>query len=183
MENVLMFQIFIQLIGIIGLLIALLSFQKEKRGSILAYLIVAQVIFVLHFALLGAWIGAVMNAISALRSYISSQRMTKKWCSSNLWLYFFIIISWISGLFIWKSILSILPIIAMTIDSYATWNKNPKFIRLLTAIPRPLWFIYNYSVLSYAGMLSETMGFISIIAGIIRFDICKGRQHKNFLTE
>ena len=74
-----------------------------------------------------------------------------------------------------------LPILAMTIDSFAVWNKKTQYIRLLMLIPRPLWFVYNYTVVSYAGMVTEIFVLFSILIGIIRFDILATRKTQNRL--
>ena len=80
---------------------------------------------------------------------------------------------WVFGIVTWSGYFSILPILAMTIDSFAVWNKKTRNIRLLMMVPRPLWFIYNLIVSSYAGMITEVFVFFSLLVGIIRFDIIR----------
>ena len=56
-------QIIIQGVGYVALLFSILSFQKNKRSSILLYLIIANILFSLHFSLLHAWTGAAMSVL------------------------------------------------------------------------------------------------------------------------
>lgn len=168
-----MTQVNAQLIGIVALLFILFSFQKNKKYSILLFLVIAQVLFTLHFGLLGAWTGAAMNGVAAIRTYIFNQRGTKSWSNNKFWLYMFILLFWASGIITWKGWYSLLPILAMTVDSFAVWNKKTSNIRLIMLIPRPLWFIYNFTVGSYAGMITEVFVLLSIVVGVIRFDIIR----------
>lgn len=170
-----MIQIIAQSIGFIALALVFLSYQFNKRSTILLFLILVQILFVIHYGLLGAWIGSAMNLVSAIRTYIFKQRENHSWANQRFWPYLFMSISWLSGIFTWNSLLCILPIIAMTIDTWVAWTLKPKTIRFLTLIPRPMWFIYDITVHSYPGLIGETVTFVSVLIGIIRFDIL----HKN----
>src|SRR3989338_4435143 len=174
-----MIQLIAQGIGFLALLFVLLSFQKNKRYLILLFMLVAQILFTIHFGLLGAWTGAAMNGIAGLRTYIFNQRETKTCSNNQFWLYLFVVLFWVFGIVTWNGYYSILPILAMTIDSSAVWNKKTQYIRLLMLIPRPLWFLYNYTVVSYAGMITEIFVLFSILVGIIRFDILATRKKQN----
>jgi hypothetical protein len=166
-----------QLIGFIGLLISFISFQFNKRSKILLLQIVVQCLFIIHYALLGAWVGSIMNAISAVRTVIFHQRETQSWANQRYWPIIFILIGLISGILTWKNYLSILPIIAMTFDTYASWSLKSKTIRFLYIVPRPMWFIYDLTVRSYPGLIGETSAFISVLIAILRFDIFH-KSHK-----
>jgi len=164
---------YIQFIGLLGLLLVILSFQQKERGRILTLLYLAQILFTVHFSLLGAWTGAVMNGISAVRTFLFSQKDKFKFIDNPLLLYFFTVIAWIAGIMVWKNIYGILPIIAMTFDNYAVWHKKASKIRLFMIIPRPFWFIYNLNAGSIAGILSELFVFLSVAVCIIRYDLRK----------
>ena len=174
-----MTQFIAQTIGIIALLFVLLSFQKNSRYLILLFLIIAQILFTIHFGLLGAWTGAAMNGVAAIRTYIFNQRESKQWSNKQVWLYLFVVLFWVFGIVTWSGYYSILPILAMTIDSFAVWNKETKSIRMFMLIPRPLWLTYNFTVGSYAGMITEIFVLFSILIGIIRFDIFAKRKTQN----
>lgn len=165
-------QFIVQGIGFIAFLLVVVSFQLNNRKQILTLLFLVTVLFTIHFALLGAWVGSAMNLIAAIRNFFFIHN-EKKWARSKLWLYVFITLFWIAGILTFKSPLSILPIIAMTIDSFVVWSSKTKTIRFGILIPRPLWFIYNYSVSSYPGMFVEVFVTLSILIGIFRFDIPK----------
>lgn len=168
----------IQVIGFIALGFGLLAFQKKQRGKILLFLIFGQCLFTLHFFLLRAWTGAAMNGIAAVRTFVFNNKENQKWAKSRFWPFIFILCFWVVGLFSWQGYYSLLPVLAMTAESFAVWLDEPKKIRQFMLIPRPLWFTYNVIVHSYAGIVAEILVFISIIISIIRFDILNKKSSR-----
>ncbi len=170
-------QVITQGIGYIALLFIILSFQNKKRVNILIVMLIGLVLFVVHYILLGAWTGAVMNLIEAGVVYVSHQKETKSWAKKNFWLYLFLALFVIAGFFTYKNFVGTLPVLAQIIGTVAIWQKSEKTTRLMLLGPRPLWFIYNFAVGSFAGMAAEIFIFLSVVTGIIRFDIL-GKKSK-----
>ena len=164
-------QILIQGIGFLALFFVILSVQKKERTSLLFIMLIGLLLFVVHFSLLKAWTGALMNLVEAGVVFVSYKRETTLWAKKSFWPYVFAIVYIIAGLLTVKNISDILPIIAQIVGAVAVWQKNPRIIRYLMLVPRPLWFIYNFIVGSYAGMATEVFIFISVIIGIVRFDV------------
>jgi len=164
MEN-----LFAQLIGFIALGFSIAIFQFNNRKSMLYLQLISAFLFGIHFAMLNAWTGALMNFINCFRCYVFANN-EKKWAKSNLWLYLFLSLFWISGILSWQSWYSILPIVGMTAGTIAFWMKNTTKIRFISLISPPSWFTHNFIVNSYSGMLGEIFIFISTITGIWRFD-------------
>lgn len=162
--------VIIQVIGYVALLFVVLSPQFNKRGTILLSLIIGVLLFVLHYSLLHAWTGAAMNAIEAIVVYVSYQKDTKTWAKHTYWLYTFILLFFLIGILTGVNTINLLPIVAQIIATIAVWQKKPRLIRLISLPPRPLWFLYNFMVGSYPGMIAEVFILISILTGIIRFD-------------
>ena len=57
-------------IGIIGLLFAVISFQKNSSKGILLFQILASTAFILHFLLIGAYTGSALNFIGVVRNLL-----------------------------------------------------------------------------------------------------------------
>lgn len=161
-----------QIIGFIGAFTYFLVFQMKKRSSILAINILAGLIFVVHFSLIGAYTGAAMNVVCALRCtiYYFSDR---KWAKSKAWLAIFIGVSVVLGVLTWGDIYSVFPLMAMVITSISFWLKKESHIRLLTLPTQPGWMIYNIHNNSISGLLTDIVIFSSILIAIIRYDIIK----------
>lgn len=163
----------IQGIGYLALCFVIFSFQKKKRETLLLVMLAGLLIFVVHFSLLGAWTGALMNFVEAGVVFVAYKRETDNWAKHRVWPYIFIGLYVVTGLITFKTLSDILPVVAQSFGAIAVWQKNPRTIRFLMLIPRPLWFVYNFIVGSYAGMAAEVFILVSVIVGIIRFDILK----------
>lgn len=167
-----------QIIGYLALLFVILSFQKNRRIKILLIMLIGLALWVVHYSLLGAWTGSLMNLIEAITVFVAYKKEKSKWAKNKTWLYVFISAFIIVGAITYSSIIDLMPIIAQIFGTIAVYQKNPKIIRLIMIIPRPLWFTYNLMVGSYAGMAAEVLIFLSVIIGILRFDILKKKELK-----
>lgn len=166
-------QIIAQGVGYLALLFAILSFQKNQRVAILLFTLVSVSLFVVHYFLLNAWTGALMNLIEVGVVFVAYQKETKMWAQHKLWPYFFSFCFIGAGILTSTTYMGSLPVIAQIFGIVAVWQNNPKAIRFIMLVPRPLWFIYNFTVGSYAGMATEIFIFLSVAVGITRFDILK----------
>jgi hypothetical protein len=166
-------QLIVQIIGFVGLLFIVVSFQKDRKSFTLISQIIAGLFFTAHFFLLKAWTGAAMNSLGAVRAYVFNIKESKKWLNKKIVMYSFISFFWVVGLLSWQNHLSILPIVSVTLECFALWNKNTKYMRWLFLSARPPWIIYNFFVGSYAGLATEAFIVCSLIIAITRFDILK----------
>lgn len=114
-----------------------------------------------------------MNLIEAGVVFVAYKRENDQWAKNKFWPYIFIGLYIIAGLLTTKTLTDFLPIIGQSFGAIAVWQKNPRTIRFLMLLPRPLWFIYNFIVGSYAGMTAEIFILVSVLIGIIRFDILR----------
>lgn len=165
--------VFIQIIGFIGLLFVVISFQKDRRQFTLISQMISALFFTAHFSLLNAYSGAAMNGISAARAYVFNLRDSKQWIDKKLVMYLFIGFFWSAGLLTWQNYFSVLPIISMTLECFALWNKNTRYMRWLFLAARPTWIIYDVLVGSYAGLATEAFIVGSVVTAIIRFDVLR----------
>ena len=170
-------QVIIQGVGFVALLFVIVSFQKKERGSLLFTMLVGLVLFVVHYLLLNAWTGALLNLVEAGVVYVSYKKESTSWARQKFWLYIFVLLFVVSGLVVSRTLIDLLPVIAQIIGVIGVWRNDPREIRFIMLVPRPLWFLYNLSIGSYAGMATEVFIFLSLVIGIFRFDIF-GRSKK-----
>ncbi len=161
-----------QAIGFAGLILAILSFQKKERNGILFFQIMASLAYFVHFLLLGAVTGAIMNLLGATRNYIFSNQ-EKGWAGKPFWLYLFIAVYVLAAALTWKGPYSLLPMAGMIVGTVSFWIKDPKVTRLVFLLSPPCWFMYNLISGSIPGMATEIFTAASILVGIIRFDLRK----------
>lgn len=161
-----------QIIGAVGLLCAVLSFQQRTHRLIVVFQILSCSAFCVHFTLLGAYTGAILNLIGVLRSIVFVNK-GKRWADSKIWLVVFCGMSIAVGVATWNNIFSALPIAGMICTTVAFWVKTPKYVRLIAFPSSPLWLIYNLINNSYAGVITEVVNMCSIITAMIRLDYRK----------
>ena len=73
------------------------------------------------------------------------------------------------GYFTYETMLSLLPICAMIISSFVTWNPKTQQLRALTLPTSAMWLVYNFVGGSVVAVGAEIMSEISIVIGLIRF--------------
>jgi len=166
-------------IGFVGLVFAIISFQNNKRNLILVFLGMAQMCFIAHFALLEVWPAFAVNIVGVVRTFSFLLRGKKKWMDKNTLMYVFVGLFCIAGALSWNGWLSLLPIMAMIVETIGLWKKNPRLIRSIVIVPRPLWITYNIIHHSYAGVMTEVFVIISLLTAIVRFDILPRIRQKN----
>jgi len=176
--NVLLSPLFIQLIGVGAIISIIWSFQQKKRSAILFFLSIGQVLFSIHYGLLGAWTAVAINVIGIVRGIVFYYKPRYHWAQQPIWAVLFIVAFWIGGFMTWAGWHSVLPLLAMTIETIGVWRNDPKQMRWFLLATRPLFFAYSLIVGSYAGMVADVVFSISIITGMVRFD----RNSKNEYT-
>lgn len=169
----------VQIIGLIALAIAVLSFQQKTRKGILLFQCFSTALFCIHFAMLGpdGYIGSAINFLSGVRSVIYYNK-DKKWAKSMLWPIGFLIVFTLVTIFTiiytdggipWY--LKLLPLLGAYVYTIVTYIDSPRVIRRTLWLSSVAWIIYNINAGSVGGVITEILALISNAVAIIRFDI------------
>lgn len=164
----------IDLLGILGIIAAVVAFQCKKHSGVLGFRTANEVFFGIQFLLLGAWTGVAMNTVGSIRNIIFASKVkggrpTKKMVA--LFSLFFLVF----GIVTWEGAKSLLVIPAKIISTAAYGNPNLLLVRLLILLTSTAWLIYDLFSGSYAGVVCEVLTQISIYIAIFRYHI----PHKN----
>ncbi len=165
-------RILAQIVGIIALTCAVISFQQNAHRRILVFQLISGVIFVIHFLMLNAYTGAILNLVAVMRSVVFVNK-GKSWADNKIWLVIFCLLSVAVGFFTWNGFATLLPIGGMICTTVAFWVKSPKRVRLIAFPSSPLWLVYNVLNNSFAGIITEIINMCSIIVAMFRFDYKK----------
>lgn len=168
-----------QIIGYIATVICIFSFQSKTQKGIVVMQTFSCSLFAIHFYLIGAYSGALLNCICAVRAIIFTFRH-KKWAGSVIWVYVFSILSF-ACYFITVFLLTpertiktyfieLLPVLGNVATTIATRLENAKLVRKYAFIASPLWLIYNGIMGSIGGVITEAFNILSIITAMIRLD-------------
>lgn len=170
-----LFNIFVQLIGVMGIIFSILSFQCKKHKPLMLLRTANELFFALQYILLGANTGAAMNIIGCSRNLIFA-KMVEKGKSTVKMRVAFSVIFLMFSIFTWSGFKSILVGIAKVISTFAYGSASTGIVRVLIFITSISWFVYNVIVGSYAGCVCEFLTMCSIVVGIIRIDIPKKKM-------
>lgn len=166
----------IQLIGFVPTLLIVLAQQRGERRLLLKAQFTASAIWIVHYALLGAYTGAAINALGLVRATVCYYN-DRRWARSRVWLALFVLLYAASPLLTWDGWYCLLLGLAMVLTTVALWVRSMTVNRLLFLINSPLVLVYNLFAHSYSCAVIEAAAFVSFAAAVWRFDI-----HPKLLT-
>lgn len=175
-------RILTQMISIVAMAIALLSFQQKKQRRILLLQFCSSTLFAVHFYMLGAVTGCLLNLIGIVRAAVFANR-GKKWADHIAWPFLFcasFVAVYLVNFFVLKLpittanlLIQLLPTLGMFSTTISFRMKKAAQVRLFSLVSSPLWFAYNAINGSIGGMLTEVFVMVSILVGMLRLDIKK----------
>lgn len=161
-----------QCIGIIALTFNVIASLGKTRKQILIGQLLGPVFFAVHFFLLAAYVGALVNLIVLLRTIIFQR--TKH---SIFWLVLFIGALVCVLTFTSKGLITAFPVLGTMIGTYALWRDNPAAIRFFFVLSAIIWVPYTILVNSYAGLVNQIIVSVALLIGIYRLDAGWVQKH------
>jgi hypothetical protein len=174
------FAIFVQCIGFVAMAFGIGSYQAKKRSTIILIQTAGCLLWATQFILLGQWTGAILNLISILRGVIYAEKEKLAW-ARTLWVPgFFAAAYTVAGILTVPGMLtgtvtlpdfflSLLPVCAMILSSFALYVTRENLIRILCFFCSPPWLIYDLIVGSVAGACTEGFVMVSILIALILY--------------
>ena len=151
----------IQLIGVLAFIVLVASYYRKDTNKILAFHILAFILYCLHYFLLGANTGVLICFYELIRDSLYLKTDADKY------IFFGSIPICIFGTFLmYKSYIDILPLLSSIIDGY-TLTKNKKIVIIGAVISYSAWVIYNINVGSYSGVVTEGILVLSNLSILI----------------
>ncbi len=160
-------EIAIQAIGFVALGCEIASVQFKKRHMILAVYMASALLFAIHFMLLGAGTGALLNLVSAGRAVIFGHYSNRRRPLWPLWVVIAAVV--VVSVVTFRGWISFLPMTAMVISSVALWQRDENAMRRLLLTTVPLWLVFSVLFGSYAGVLDECIVAVSLMVALTRY--------------
>lgn len=158
-----------QFIGLIGLILLIISFQKNDKKNLLKFQILSTFFIAIQYILLNAMSGFYMNIAMCIRNIIFSHNNNIK----NKYLIFIIVIMLSLSLLSYKEPISILPCIGSILYTIALAKYSLKTVRIVNIISCTLYIIYNIKFLAIAGLLATIIELTTTLYATYKFDIKK----------
>ncbi len=162
------------IVGILGLIPFLLSFQLKKRSNIILANLISRILFILQYILLGAYAGAAYDFIGLISSVIA-RRKEKPFIAKYQTAIIIIInaLLIVAGIALYKNIYSILGLLGIIFEVAAMWPTKERNIRIISFISAPFWLVFNLASRAYASVPGNILAMISIGIAMWRLDIPK----------
>lgn len=162
-------EFFIQALGLLGMVMILVSFQFKKQTSVIRVQLVSSLVFAVHYLLLGAPTGAILNLIGIGRAYVFSNK-ERPWARWRGWVPCFCgayILVYLFTCSAGSAVLELLPVAGsiVTVIAFRLDNITMRKLSLLNGLS---WLIYNIISGSIGGSLTEAFGMLSILVGLWR---------------
>ena len=183
-----LYDIVVQGISIVGMTMNILSYQRKTQRGILTMQLIGGALFAVHFIMLGAYVGGILNVGAVIRALVYSNR-EKFHAGSKLWILF--LCSVFVGAYVLNFtvfggaktlgnfIVELLPVVGMFSTTFGMSIGRPRATRISCLICSPCWLVYNCFRFSIGGIICEVVSLCSIILGIYRFDIKKKKRENS----
>lgn len=157
-----------QIMGLIAVVLGFLSFQMRTQKQLLAVQIITTIAFSIHYFLIGAASGAMMNLLGIARN-LAYYYKEKPLFSGKKCPIFFTVLMGIVGLTSWQGYYSIFVVVGLMINTACLSLSDPQKIRASILVSSPLVLIYDAFVHSIGGMVYESIVIVSSVIGIVRY--------------
>ena len=168
-----MTNIIAQILGILGMLAAMISYQCKKNKNYFIFQGLSGAFFSAQFILIGAWAGLIFNAYNIVRALAYQSKKAKSVvCVMSLEI--LVVIAAAMSVLVFKEAwwLVSFTLIAQVTGTFAMWTRDGKKIRISQmAVVSPFWLLYDLliPVPSIGGILCEVFNMASVIISFIRF--------------
>lgn len=172
-------EIFVQCLSILGLICVVASYQQKNKSTLILVQATGGALFAVHYLLLDAYAGFLLNAIAVFRGIVFyKERSTKDGKPWVIVISILCLAAYALTFLVFGTpstpanlVLELLPTIGMVVLTISFNMTHAGHIRALGSINSAGWLTYNIAHLSIGGTLCEIFCLISIVIGILRHDI------------
>ncbi len=160
-----------QIIGIAAAGFNVAAMYLKEKKNILKLMIVSSIAFAINMFMLGGISGGVISLIGAIQTFINYQ-YDKREIKYPKWLIaLYMIIAVICGMFSYKALIDILPVICSVLFSISILQNKEKNIRITMLLMFILWTIYSFVIRAYSTAIVDGIQSVLTFIAIIKNDI------------
>jgi hypothetical protein len=173
-------EVIAQIFGIFGMMMNILSFQRKEQKQIIFMQLVGSMFFAVNYLLIGAFVGALLNVSGIFRAtvyykreFFRADKIYWVFCFSAVYVLMYILSFTVFGteVDLKNFAVELLPVVGMIITTISFYLGSAKKVRKIGIVNAPLWLTYNVINFTIGGIITESVSLISIIIGMIRYDI------------
>ncbi len=157
------------LFGVAGILCNVLVYQQKDAQKLLTVKLTGDIVWCLHYALLGAVSGAAITFLATCRE-LTFRTVNRQARSGQIAIGVFLVLACASAAVTWQGWYSLLAALASFLSVISFGKGIPPLSRkLCVPIAISMWG-YNLIVGSWMGLINETFTFVSTLVGMWRYD-------------
>ena len=171
-------------LSIAGLICIVASYLQKKKTTLILCQLIGGAIFAVHYLLGQNYAGFLLNIIAVIRALVFFKgNFSKKAGTAWVWVFHGLCVGAYAATFLIfgtdptlpNLLRSALPMIGMFALSISFNMSGAKEIRRLGIVSSVCWLIYNSTITppSIGGIICECICLVSIVVGMIRYDIKK----------
>ncbi len=157
-----------QVFGLLATIATFLSYQANTQKKVLIILNVSAALLCVSYFFLGATSGLVLNIICIIRNLALYIERGKTKATRAIGIVFALAMLGF-GIPSWQAWFSLLLILALMANTVFLSLGNPQWLRMSILFTSSMVLIYNILVLSFGGMLSESIAIVSSAIGLFRY--------------
>ena len=154
--------------GMLAVVLGFISFQMRTQRQVLVAQTLTAITFCVHYGLIGAPAGLIMNALCIVRN-LAYYHKDKPLFSGAKCPIFFAVLLCVLNTFSWQGYYSLFVVAGGVINTLCMALNDPQKIRKSILVSSPLVLAYDVFVLSVGGIIYESVVIVSSIIGIIRY--------------
>lgn len=162
-----------QFFGVLGIIFSVTSMQMKTKKNIMILLICLNLSSALNFVFLDSLSGSFVCFFAVIETLINYMFDSKNKKIPIYIIGLYIIINIILGLWGFKRLKDVLPIIGATLYCLSISVKKESTLRKITFVYTTIWLIYDLSSKAYMFSICSMLTLVSIIIAIYRFDLKK----------
>ena len=161
--------------GALAVILGFISFQMKDAKKLLFIQCGVSAVFCVHFFLLGATTGFVLNVACILRN-VAYYNKDKKYLSS-IWVPIALsAMMGVLGVIFWEAWYSVFFVVSLIANTFCMSFKSPENIRRSILFTSPLALTYDAFASAYGGVAYEAFVIVSSVIGIVRTARAKRRE-------
>lgn len=152
-----------QFVGLLAMVTCVAAFLHKRDQRLILLLVLANGLFALHFALLGAFTGAAVSVLIALRAgaayFVKGSRAATA---------LFLLVSAAAAAATWRSPVDIFPLISASAGTIGMFLLSGNGLRLAYVVVAVSWIIHNLAVGSIGGTIAEAIVLAANLGTMLR---------------
>ena len=158
-----------EIVGYIAIVASMLIYQQKTRKNLLISKAVTDVLWIIHYFLMGGYTGAAVTCVALVREVVFFR---SDWRNKNskLILVVFLCISAVCTALTWDGVFSIFAMLCSMLSIVSFWIGEPKVSRIMAFPISGCMLIYGVANGSVAVLINEVLVMISSVIGILQHD-------------